>query len=325
MKKCRLAQATVESPTVSPFSAVFWVVVCWLLPSVACPQTIIPLDGKNKLGSVSSTEKPDRYTQADTLCYQRWVGKAYIALQNDSFPQAKSFFEKALQAAPRMQSNVEILFELGQLEERENRFDKAMEYYTRSLHKNPRYVKSLMRRGGMYLLLKDFKRAVDDFSSVLYVEAHHMDALFFRGCAYARCGWVDQAEADFSAILQLAPLDPRTHFSLALLDLQRHRPYDAWVRMNGLVSRCPNDSRYYATSADAAEAMDSIVLAYRDWNSAILLSLHDISLLERYVDFLLRQGDKEKALEVVGQAERTGAGTAWIDLMRNRIRQSRKR
>ena len=95
--------------------------------------------------------------------------------------------------------------------------------------------------------------------------------------------------------------------------------------MNGLGSRCPNDSRYYATRADAAEAMDSIVLAYRDWNSAILLSLNDISLLERYVDFLLRQGDKEKALEVVGQAERTGAGTAWIDLMRNRIRQSRKR
>ena len=288
-------------------------------------QTIVTLDGKKKIQSVKATEKPDVYTQADTVLYKRLVMEAYHALRNDSFAVAKVRFEKALKSAPRMDANVEVLYELGQLEERENRYRSAIDYYTRAVKKSPGYSKAYLRRGGMYLLLNEENLAIKDFDKVVTLDSKNNDAVFFRGCAYANISDYQKAAMDFETLLQRNAMDERATYSLALVELQQRKYEDVLIRMNGLVLRYPSKSQYYAKRADVEELMGKLAEADADWGKAMDLSLKNVELLERYVAFLLRQGRKEDALKAVERVENTGVPYTELETLRQSIKRSKKK
>ncbi len=288
-------------------------------------QTIVTLDGKKKVQSVKATEKPDTYTQADTVVYRRLVMGAYHALRNDSFAVAKMRFEKALKTAPRMETNVEVLYELGQLEERESRHRSAIGYYTQAIKRNPGYSKAFLRRGGMYLLLNDERMAIKDFNSVIALDSRNNDALFFRGCAYANLAEFQNAASDFEALLERNPLDERAVYSLALIEIQQKKYEDALIRMNGLILRYPGKSMYYAKRADVEESLLKLTEAGEDWEKAMDLSLKDVGLAGRYVSFLLRQGRKEDAYKVIDRVENAGVPYTELEVLRQKVKRAKKK
>jgi len=294
-----------------------------LVTIMAMGQARISLDGKKKVMSASASERSSAstlYTQADTMRYRKLVKEAYHALQDDSFAIAKARFEAALKAIPRMDSNVEIYYELGQLEEREGRQRSAVDYYTRAIKKNDHYVKAYLRRGGMYLLLGDYSEAINDFDNSLSIDNKNNDAYFFRGCTYANSGQYELAKKDFMTLLHFNAADERATYSLALVELQQGKLDEACVRMNGLLLRYPNKSIYYVTRAEVYEQLKRKAEAEKDWQQAVDLSPKDIGLIEKYAFFLARQHRKGDALEVLKRAESAGVSYTEIDDIRQRIK-----
>ena len=117
-------------------------------------QARFSLDNKGKLQSAQPTERPESstlYTQADTVRYRKLVVAAYQALQKDSFAEAKLAFEQALKAVPRMDSNVEVCYELGQLEE-------AVADYTACIDHGYELAQSYYQRAQVYAALGDTEK-----------------------------------------------------------------------------------------------------------------------------------------------------------------------
>lgn len=301
-----------------------WILAAFLLITImAMGQARISLDGKKKIMSASASERSSSstlYTQADTLRYRKLVKEAYHALQDDSFAIAKARFETALKAIPRMDSNVEIYYELGQLEEREGRQRSAIDYYTRAIKRNDHYVKAYLRRGGMYLLLGEYPEAINDFGNVLSFDNKNNDAYFFRGCTYANNRQYELAKKDFMTILKFNATDERATYSMALVELQQEKLDEACVRMNGLILRYPNKSIYYVTRAEIYEKMKRKAEAEDDWHRAMDLSPKDVGLIEKYALFLTRQHRKSDALNVLKRAESAGMSYSEINDIRHRIK-----
>lgn len=298
----------------------------WLTAICGYGQARIPLDGRGKVKSSSPTERPQAstlYTQADTVRYRELVVEAYRSLQKDSFLQAKSCFEQALKAIPRMDSNAEVCYELGQLEEREGHYAKAVDCYTRAVKRNNHYLKAYLRRGGMYLLLGDDMTAVKDFDNVISIDNTNNDAYFFRGCAYANMGRYELAAKDLSLLLQRNAADERTLYTMALVEIQQNKLEDALLRMNGLIWRYPKETLYYKARAEINEKRGTTDMAEKDWQQAVALAPADADIAERYAQFLLRQNRRADAMKVIDGVERSGVPSGEVSALRQRIKRYR--
>lgn len=306
----------------------FLLSVLWLISINAYGQARIGLDGSRKLKSAQASERPESstlYSLTDSIYYRQLLTDAYRALAKDSFGVAKKNFESALKSLPRMDTNVEVLYQLGQLEERESRHQSAIQYYTRAVKKNPGFVKGYLRRGGMYLLLNETENAVKDFDEVLRLDAKNEDALFFRGCAYAKVEQWHQASSDFNHILDITPLNERAAYSLAIVEVQQKKLTDALVRMNGLILRHSSNSQYYAMRADINEKLGAFADAENDWQKAFELSSKDLSLVEGYSLFLTRQRRKDDALNVLERARNAGIPAVQLESLQQQIKKMKSR
>ncbi|MBP3774511.1 MAG: tetratricopeptide repeat protein [Bacteroidaceae bacterium] len=305
---------------------IFLVWLAAVLVQQAWGQARIGLNGTPKVQAVQPTERPvaSPYTAEDSARYRRLIQTAYHALQNDSFSVGKSRLEQALKVLPKMPSNVEVYYELGQLEEREGRQRSALDLYGKAIKFNGSYAKPYLRRGGLYLLLGQAADAVADFDKVLHLSPKDEDALFFRACAHADMGHVAAAAADFGALLALHPLDERASYGMALLDVQQKNWQQALQRMDALIGRHPNDSRYYAKRADIEEALGQEAAAAADWAHATDLSPKDAALLKGHALFLARQGRREEALTLLGRGQRMGVPYEDVELLRTAVRRQKR-
>ena len=289
-------------------------------------QARFSLDNKGKLQSAQPTERPESstlYTQADTVRYRKLVVAAYQALQKDSFAEAKLAFEQALKAVPRMDSNVEVCYELGQLEERDGHTRSAIDYYTRAIKRNSHYVKAYLRRGGMYLMEGEEMMAVKDFNEVISIDYLNKDAYFFRGCAYANNGQYELAEKDFSTLLKRDASDERATYSMALVELHQNKLEDAFIRMNGLILRYPKESLYYATRAEINEKRQLVNDAEKDWQMAVDLMPGELGIVERFARFLMRQHRKSDAMKIIDKAGKTGVSYVELMDLRQRVKKNK--
>lgn len=312
--------------------------LCALLTATVLPlaaQTRIPVTKGSKINAVAPTERPATtpYTPADSARYQKLIIGAYHALSCDSFAVAKNRFEQALKLIPRAQSNVEVLFQLGQLEEREGRQRSAIEYYSRAIKKNHQYTKALLRRGGLFMLTGERQYALNDFTEVLQSE-YNADALFFRGCVYADEGNYTAAKKDFDRILRKDPLDKRTLYTMALVEMGEGKNAQAIQRLDKLLNRFPQNSTYYAARADAWEGraqehklnvkVDSTEIfmqsADKDWHRALDLNPKEVNFVKRYAMFLNNWGKKDEALKQLNEAEGKGIPYTELEQLRTYIR-----
>ena len=320
MGKTRTFVVLMKSLGIKLNQNIFIFLLC-VLTSDLWGQTRITFGEKTVVKAVSPREcpQPFPYTHADTLLYQRDVIGAYHALKCDSFAVAKMRFEKALKILPKEKANAEIYFELGQMNEREGRHKSAIEDYSIAIQIYPRYIKGLLRRGGMYLLLGETELALKDYDEVLQISPFQIDGLFFRGCTYADMGRYNEAGKDFDALLTQNALDERALYSKALVEEHTGQEMDALEKLNGLVSRFPNNCLYFTARADLEEKMGQMDAADTDWQRALELLPKDVDLLLRRVQFLVRKGDKEAALKCLDKADEFGASIDVTSALRKEI------
>ena len=298
-----------------------------LLCPVLSAQTRVTLGKNSAVQSVEPTERPAAapYSAADSAQYERLVVNAYRALRNDSFAIAKIRMEKALKLIPKHPSNPELFFQMGQIEERESRYQVAVDCYSRALALTPRYPKALLRRGGMYLLLNNRQAAINDYSQILKHNSTNPEALFFRGCAYADAGQSEAARHDFQTILEDDPFNARTLYSLALLEQHTGSCEQALDRLNGLVSRFPNVTDYYVARAGVEETMGSNQAAETDWKRALELTPQDGKLMVQHAQYLARQGRRSEAYDLLDKAEQYGVPATQTQPLREAFRKMKKK
>jgi tetratricopeptide (TPR) repeat protein len=83
-----------------------------------------------------------------------------------------------------------------------NDFEKAIEFYSRSIRLNSKYASAYYNRGLACGRLNENERAIEDFNLAIKLKPDYWDAFNNRGYAFDLLGETDKALSDYSAAIE---------------------------------------------------------------------------------------------------------------------------
>lgn len=92
-------------------------------------------------------------------------------------------------------------FSAGLTYEQRGDYQGAIDYYTKSLERNPGFALAYNNRGVAYHRKGDYQRAIQDYTSAINLNPDYADAYGNRGEAWLHLGEWEQARADFNIAL----------------------------------------------------------------------------------------------------------------------------
>ena len=138
--------------------------------------------------------------------------------QHGYYAQAEDSFQQVVATRP---NDPEAYYNLGTLNLRLNRFDKAREYLEQTLKLRPDYPEAWNNLGMMAAQQGRAEEAVGDFSKALQLRPDYEIALVNLGNVYRRAHIYPQAEETLKRALALQADDPEVHYSLGMVYAQQ--------------------------------------------------------------------------------------------------------
>lgn len=203
--------------------------------------------------------------------YRDYVQQGLAAMAADSLELAEHLLRQALKADPAQKSNALLFGHIGQIQQRQQRYEEALESYTLGINLSPHTMGLLLDRASLYMRLGREEKALVDYSDVLDLNPEHREALLFRAYIYSRGRQYRLARTDFNALLRLDPTHEQALLGLALLDDKDNRPNEAMEIMNRLVSLYPAHASLYAVRGGMEKDRKMYELALLDFDKAVAL------------------------------------------------------
>ncbi|MGD8926876.1 MAG: tetratricopeptide repeat protein, partial [Thioalkalispiraceae bacterium] len=103
-------------------------------------------------------------------------------------------------------SAVQVIELAGQTRiESQEKAQRLVDLYSRRLEKNPTDVESLVKRGNLYFMLREFDQAVENYDRALDLDSQTDAAYFGRGMALGRQGFIKKGIKDLSVYIKRHP------------------------------------------------------------------------------------------------------------------------
>ena len=96
--------------------------------------------------------------------YQELCDRAVTYTEQDSLPQAETYIRRALKLEPANPHNALLFSNLGTIQRRQRKYEKALESYNFALNIAPRAVPILLNRATIYMELGRNNLAQADYS-----------------------------------------------------------------------------------------------------------------------------------------------------------------
>lgn len=177
------------------------------------------------------------------------------------------------------------------------RFDQAIDHFTRAVNLDPRLFRAYLRRAGAYLEQGDFEKAVEDYTRMIELQPHRHSTYGNRGIAYKRMGNSEKALQDFTHLINYYPDDAKAYYNRANTYYDLGDYSSAILDYDQAINLRPDFARAYNNRALAQFALGELDAAIDGYTRAIELdSTYDYAYSNRgrtYQD--LQQ--MEKALE----------------------------
>jgi tetratricopeptide (TPR) repeat protein len=93
-----------------------------------------------------------------------------------------------LKHATQNPNSAEAWYACGVYYTNSGNFQKAIEYYDKTLQLKRDYVEALINRAGSYGMIGEYSKAIRDYDSAINIDSRCSDAYFNRGISYARAG-----------------------------------------------------------------------------------------------------------------------------------------
>jgi tetratricopeptide (TPR) repeat protein len=106
----------------------------------------------------------------------------------------------------------------------EQNYEGAVEYYTKAISLDVKFIDAYVHRGAAYRELGDLDGAINDYNRALSIKPNH-DAFYNRGVVYADKGDTDKAIADYTSALGINPKSVMAYNNRGIVHASRGR-YD---------------------------------------------------------------------------------------------------
>ena len=231
--------------------------------------------------------------QAQT--YHELVDRAMSCTLNDSLQQAEELFEKALQLEPSNARNALLFSNLGTVQKRLGKTDKAIESYTLALNITPYATSILLNRGALYLDRGLLDKAYLDYCNVIDLMPENLEARLFRAYIYMQQRKYDEARIDYNVIVGKDAKHKSARLGLVMLDQYQGKMMAAHDGLNLLVNDYPEDASLLKMRANLEVEENFLDAALADLEAAAKLNPKDAELCCQLGEVYLMLKKKDEA------------------------------
>ena len=174
--------------------------------------------------------------------HQELCDMAVEAVARDSLGQAAGYLLLAIAAEPDNPRNPLLYAKLGDIQRRQGRLADALDSYDIALRSAPLASGILMSRASLNMELERWDAALDDYTRVLDLERDNERALLMRAFLYMRRHDYRRARIDFRRLLSLDPFSYSGRLGLATLNRKDGRPEEALDMLSKMIDVPLKDS-----------------------------------------------------------------------------------
>ena len=215
----------------------------------------------------------DDYTHAIELQPDRpalYAQRCQVFVRQRDFDRALRDCDKAVELAP---NGVVFLIDRSEAFDAMKRYDRALADLNHAIAVAPAASQPLLlrRRGLVYRHMRDYPRAIDDFTASLRLLPRDWEALNDRGLTYYDLDDLDRAIGDFNAAIALKPNFALAYGNRALCYGRREDYRRAISELDQAISLDPNEPAFYHNRAQFHLYLEEYDLAILDAERALKL------------------------------------------------------
>ena len=176
----------------------------------------------------------------------------------------EKIYRQKLDQAP---NDAEVIANLGAILQKENRFDEALQYYTRAGQLNPSNVTTRLNVGTLYQQKKNYEAAIAAYDSILTLYPDNVQANYFKAECLALSGQKDQAIVSFKKVLSLDPTnkDAKNQILDLLKTTMTTSDMLAYLKNDAMVDPKAIDTMYnYALDLHKQNKFDDAIAYYKE-------------------------------------------------------------
>lgn len=102
-------------------------------------------------------------------------------------------------------NDAEVMANLGAILQKQNKFDEALQYYSKAGEINPSNVTTRLNVGTLYQQKKDYDAAIAAYDTILVLYPNNVEANYYKAQCLAAMGNSDKAIAAFKTVMSLDP------------------------------------------------------------------------------------------------------------------------
>lgn len=153
----------------------------------------------------------------------------------------------------------------------EERYDRAIEDYSKALRLSPKLASAMMNRGWAYLFKEDYETAAADFDAALKIDPELRGAYSGRGTCRRELGDYKAAIRDLTEAIRRDATDPDTFERRAKCYARQERHEEALKDRNRVLELAPEEIDYLQARAQTLRALKKFKAAQTDLEKAISL------------------------------------------------------
>ena len=149
--------------------------------------------------------------------YEELVEQTAALIEENNLETAAQMLQKAMSLDPANENNPMLLLNLGILQRQIGLLDDAYISFTASMGNNPMPALVLHNRASLLCEMERFDEAMEDYSRIIQLFPNDVEAYYRRGLLFLEQHDREKAEADFIKSEQIDPNNLFTKLSKALV------------------------------------------------------------------------------------------------------------
>ena len=250
--------------------------------------TFISLSQSKQIRLPPLTEEPTKI-----VCF----AIAFKYYTSKDFAKALEFFKAALpDTNTKYIDSAPIFFYIGNIMSFNKEYDKAIDFYNKTIELNSLFTMAFNNRGACHWLQKQKEQALSDFNQSLKIDPDLYLAYNNRGLYYHALGEFDKALSDYAHALAIDPEYFTVYYNRAYL-YNEMKLYDkALLDYDKALTFQPNNAAIYNNRALVYDAQKEKNKALSDLNLSIKLNPKLVEAYFNRGNILKKMGKYEQAI-----------------------------
>lgn len=144
----------------------------------------------------------DRLGQNDVAVQEYNYALAKCGEDPEILYSLERIYRQKLEQSP---NDAEVMANLGAILQKQNKFDEALQLYSKAGEINPSNVTTRLNVGTLYQQKKDYEAAIAAYDTILVLYPEHPEANYYRAQCLASMGLNDRAISAFKTVVSIDP------------------------------------------------------------------------------------------------------------------------